>query len=73
MKTDEHHYYYNIFQKNVQINYLKIMINKCLMVITLRFGQTKIVKGNFNAAKKPLNIWEINVHIIVEAKTNYKY
>ena len=49
------------------------MINKCLMVITLRFGQTKIVKGNFNAAKKPLNIWEINVHIIVEAKTNYKY
>ena len=48
------------------------------MVITLRFGQTKIVKGNFNAAKKPLNIWEINVHIIVaskliKAKTNYKY
>ena len=34
----------------------------------LRFGQTKIAKEKFYAAKKPLNIWDVNVENIVISK-----
>ena len=31
----------------------------------LRFGQTKIEKENFYAAKKPIEMWDVNVDNIV--------
>ena len=34
----------------------------------LRFGETKIAKEKFYAAKKPLNIWDVNVENIVISK-----
>ena len=34
----------------------------------LRFGETKIAKEKFYAAKKPLNIWGVNVENIVISK-----
>ena len=44
----------------------------------VRFGQKEIAKEKFYAAKKPIKIWDVNVHnivvsILVERKTNYKY
>ena len=44
----------------------------------LRFGETKIVKEKFYAAKKPINIWDVNVDNIVisklvKTKINSKY
>ena len=34
----------------------------------LRFGETKIAKEKFYAAKKTLNIWDVNVENIVISK-----
>ena len=44
----------------------------------LRFDKTKVVKEIFYAAKKPVNIWDVNVDNIVisdfvETKNNFKY
>ena len=44
----------------------------------LRFGETKAAKSKFYAAKKPINILDINVDNIViskliETKSNSKY
>ena len=44
----------------------------------LRFGETKIAKEKFYAAKKPIEIWDVNVaHIVspklVKTRTNSKY
>ena len=44
----------------------------------LRFGEREIAKKKFYAAKKPINIWDVNVDYIViskliETKTNSKY
>ena len=44
----------------------------------LRFGETKIAKEKFYAAKKAINIWDVNVDNIVisklvKRKTNSKY
>ena len=44
----------------------------------LRFGEAKIAKEKFYAAKKPIEIWDVNVDNIaisklVKAKTNSKY
>ena len=44
----------------------------------LRFGEAKITKEKFFAAKKPINIWDVNVDNIVisklfKTKTNSKY
>ena len=44
----------------------------------LRFGKTKVAKGKFYDAKRPINIWDVNVDNIVilklvETKTNFKY
>ena len=43
----------------------------------LRFGKTKVAKEKFYVAKKPINIWDVNVDNIViskldETKTNSK-
>ena len=47
-------------------------------LIILRFGETKVVKEKFYDAKKPINIWDVNVDNTViskflETKTNSKY
>ena len=34
----------------------------------LRFGKKKVAKGKFCSAKKPINIWDVNVDIIVISK-----
>ena len=44
----------------------------------LRFGEREIAKKKFYAAKKPINIWDVNVDYIViskliETKANSKY
>ena len=44
----------------------------------LRFGETKISKEKFYAAKKPIKLWDVSVDNIViskfiETKTNSKY
>ena len=44
----------------------------------LRFEETKVAKEKFYAAKKPIEIWDVNVYNIViskliETKTNSKY
>ena len=44
----------------------------------MRFGEKEIVKEKFSAAKKPINIWDVNVDNIVisklvKTKTNSKY
>ena len=44
----------------------------------LRFGETKIAKEKFYAAKKPINVWDVNVDNIVisklvKTKINSKY
>ena len=44
----------------------------------LKFGEAKVTKDKFYDAKKPINIWDVNVGIIVisksvESKTNSKY
>ena len=44
----------------------------------MRFGEKKIAKEKFYAAKKPIKIWDVNVDNIiisklVKTKTNYKY
>ena len=44
----------------------------------MKFGKTGIIKETFCAAKKPINIWDINAdHIVisklVKTKTNSKY
>ena len=47
-------------------------------IIILRSGETKIRNEKFHAAKKPINIWDVNIDNIViskliETKTNSKY
>ena len=44
----------------------------------LRFGETKIEKETFYAAKKPIKIWDVNVDNkviskLIETETNSKY
>ena len=44
----------------------------------MRFGETKIVKETFYAAKRPEKTWDINVDNLViskliKTKTNFKY
>ena len=44
----------------------------------LRFGKTKIAKEKFYPAKKPIEIWDVNVgnkviSKLVKTKTNSKY
>ena len=44
----------------------------------LRFDETKVAKEKFNAAKKPINIWDVNIDDIlisksIETKTNSKH
>ena len=44
----------------------------------LRFGETKVAKEKIYGAKRPINIWHVNVDNIliselVETKTKYKY
>ena len=44
----------------------------------MRFGETKIARDKFNAAKKPINIWDVTINNIaiwklIKAKTNFKY
>ena len=44
----------------------------------LRFGETKVSKEKFYRARKPINIWDVNVDNIVisklvESKVNSKY
>ena len=44
----------------------------------LRFGETKIVKDKFYAAKKPINTWDVNVDNkviskLVKTKSHCKY
>ena len=44
----------------------------------MRFGETKIARENYYAAKKPINIWGVNIDNIViskfiETNTNFKY
>ena len=34
----------------------------------LRFGETKVIKENFYAAKKPIKIWDVDVENIVISK-----
>ena len=47
-------------------------------MIILRFGETKVGKEKFHGAKKPINIWGVNVDNkviskLVETKTSSKY
>ena len=44
----------------------------------LSFGESKLAKEKIYAVKKPINIWDVNVHDIIisrliETKTNSKY
>ena len=44
----------------------------------LRFGETKIAKGQFYGAKKPIKIWDVDVNNIVISefvitKSNSRY
>ena len=44
----------------------------------LRFGETKVTKERFYAAKKPIKIWDVDIDNIVistfaKTKTNSKY
>ena len=42
----------------------------------LRFGKREVAKEKFNAAKKPVEIWDVNVENIsklLKTKTNSKY
>ena len=44
----------------------------------MRFGETKIVKETFYAAKRPVKTWDINVDNLVfskliKTKTNFNY
>ena len=38
----------------------------------LRFYETKISKGKFYAATKPIKIWEINIYNIIISKFKQK-
>ena len=58
--------------------FASISSNFVLDIIMLRFGETKIAKETFYAAKKPIEIWDANVNNIlisklVITKTNSKY
>ena len=35
-----------------------------------RFGETKVTKEKFHAAKKPIKTWDVNVDNIVNSKVN---
>ena len=77
----------SVLKKYRNLYYYKIFIEKCLYqlaniifhsIIMLRFGETKVSKERFHAAKKPIKIWDVNVNNIVitklvKTKTNSKY
>ena len=47
----------------------KIMTTKFLdSIIMLRFGKTKVAKKEFCGAKKPIQIWDVDVNNIVISK-----
>ena len=37
-------------------------------LIMLRFGETKIAKGNVYPAKKSINFWDVNIDNIITSK-----
>ena len=44
----------------------------------MRFGEERVTKEKFHAAKKPIRIWDVNIDNIViskliEKKNNFKY
>ena len=39
-------------------------------IIMLKFDKTKVVKEEFSGAKKPINIWEVDVDNIVILKSD---
>ena len=50
------------FLKNVRSNQLKSNHKYFFVtIIMLRFGETKIAREKFNAAKKPTNIWDVAI------------
>ena len=67
------------FWENACIGWLKINHkNSFHSIILLRFGETKVTREKFYAAKKPLKNWDVNVDNIiisklVKTKTSSKY
>ena len=67
------------FQKNVCINELRNNDNKIFVsIVMLKFGQTKVSKGEFHGAIKPIKTQLVNVNNIViskliETKNDFKY
>ena len=49
---DKNHYYYNVFLEKCTYQLAKNYSQK-----VLRFGETKVTKEKFYAAKKPIKIW----------------
>ena len=37
-------------------------------IAILRFDKTKVVNGKFYAARKPINIWDVNIDDMVISK-----
>ena len=79
-------FFKSVLDKDKNQYYFKICLEKWLYqseivfdsTTILRFGQTKIAKENFYAAKKPINIWDTNIDNIIiskliKTKTNSKY
>ena len=65
LNEDKNHYCYNIFLEKCSYQLAKIFSDSIIM---LRFGETKIAKEMFYAAKKPIKIWDVNVDNIVILK-----
>ena len=65
LDKDQNYYYFNIFLEKCTYQLKNIHKNVFDSIIMLRFGETKILKAKFYAAKKPLNIWNVNIDDIV--------
>ena len=65
LDKDQSYYYFNIFLGKCTYQLKNIHKNVFDSIIMLRFGETKISNVKFYAAKKPLNIWNVNIDDIV--------
>ena len=79
LNKDKNHFYYKIllekYSKKLAKKYSQILVHSIIMG---RFGEKEIAKEKFYAAKRPINICDVNVDNIIISKlfktnSNSKY
>ena len=69
LNKDKNHYYYKMFSEKCSYELAKKQSPFFFhSIIMLRFGETNVTKESFYAAKRPTEIWDVNIDNIISSK-----